>query len=119
MLVKEKLSNEIQINIYLREKDFIKTTDFPFQYYIEHIDRQLSDENENNDITIRFIPCRTNENTIEVTLYVFENRKDYLNDSNLDQVLKDALDTYFIEKQIPIMKYILTQSSSPSLIYTF
>ena len=119
MQASEKLSNEIQINIYLREKDYAKTTDFNFDYFINQIQRKISDDGEHNDITIRLIPCRTNENTIEVTLYVFEKPADYLNESNFDQILKNCLSSYFVSKNIPIMKYILTQSSSPAMIYTF
>lgn len=119
MILNETLSNEIIIKIYLKEKDYIKAKDFDFDYFKEHINKTISDKDENNDITIHIIPCNTSENTIEVTLYTFENSIDYLNDSNFDQILKGCFDDYFMSRNIPITKYILVQPSSPAVVYTF
>ncbi len=119
MILNEKLSNEIIIKIYLREKDFIKTKDFDFDYFKNHINETISDTDETNDITIHIIPCNTSENTIEVTLCSFENNIDYVNDTNFDQILKGCFDDYFIALNIPITKYILIQTSSPAVVYTY
>lgn len=113
------LSNELLIDVYLRMQDFNRVGDFPFRAYEEKIIQAVSDEGEHNDVTIRFIPCQSLSNTIQITIIPFVGKADYLNQSDLDEVIRGCLEEYFQLHEIPIETYYLTQSSQSAVIFSF
>ncbi|MFA6829279.1 MAG: hypothetical protein WCR67_01020 [Bacilli bacterium] len=117
--MENKLSNEVIIDVYLKIEEFNTTTDFPFRKYENFINSKISDRGENNEVTIRFLPCRASSSSIHITIISFEEETDYASGSDLDEVIKTCLEGYFKSHNILIMKYFLTQESQSNTVYTF